>query len=81
MLVIVYLKCVVEWEPIEEDVREKLPQTEDAVHHPVRQPFCVVLFVHALDRLNSGTNKNELRHRKRLSLHLDDKEEHIYQTD
>lgn len=39
-----HLSNVVEGEPGEEDVSEKLGHTEDPVHHPVGQPFSVVLF-------------------------------------
>lgn len=49
-----YLKGVVKREPVEENVREELAQTEDAVHHPVRQPFCVVLFAGAFDGFDSA---------------------------
>ena len=30
-----YLANIVEGEPVQEDVREELSQTEDAIHHPV----------------------------------------------
>lgn len=39
-----HLSNVVEGEPWEEDVSEKLGHTEDPVDHPVGQPFGVILF-------------------------------------
>lgn len=39
-----HLKSIVEREPVEENIGEELAKAEDTIHHPVRQPFCVVLF-------------------------------------
>lgn len=44
-----HLKGVVEGEPVEENVGEELAQAEDSVHHPVRQPFGVILFARTLN--------------------------------
>ena len=49
-----HLEGIVEWEPVEEDIREELPQTEDPVDHPVGQPLGVVLFVLTLDGLHTA---------------------------
>lgn len=49
-----HLKSVVKWEPVEENIREELAQTEDTVHHPVGQPFCVIFFARAFDGFDSA---------------------------
>lgn len=49
-----HLESVVKREPVEEDVREELAQAKDAVHHPVRQPFCVVFFAGAFNGFDSA---------------------------
>lgn len=49
-----YLANIVEREPVKEDIREELPQTEDAIHHPVGQPFSVILLVLALNGFDTG---------------------------
>ena len=65
-----HLKSVVEREPVEENVGEELAQAEDAVHHPVRQPFCVVFFACAFDGFDSAdTSRNNLS--ETLLIHTD----------
>lgn len=49
-----YLSQEVEGEPGEEDVGEELGDAEHTVHHPVGQPFGVVLFSGALDGFDSA---------------------------
>lgn len=44
-----YLANIVKGEPEEEDVREGLDNTEEAINDPVGQPLCVILFNIALD--------------------------------
>lgn len=52
-----YLSNIVEWEPGEEDVSKKLCHTEDSIHHPVGQPFSVIIFVGTFNGLNSERKK------------------------
>lgn len=52
-----HLEGIVKWEPVEENVGEELAQAEDAVHHPVRQPFCVVFFARTFDGFDSAGNQ------------------------
>lgn len=49
-----HLKSVVEWKPVEENIREELAQAEDTIHHPVRQPFCVVFFARTFNGFDSA---------------------------
>lgn len=49
-----HLKRVVEREPVEENIGEELAQTEDPVHHPVRQPFCVIFFARTFNGFDSA---------------------------
>lgn len=49
VLVFSHFKSVVERKPVEENIGEELAQAEDTIHHPVRQPFCVVLFAHTFN--------------------------------
>lgn len=63
-----HLKSVVKWKPVEENIGEELAQAEDAIHHPVRQPFCVVFFAWTFDGFDSAdTSGND----QRPCLHLD----------
>lgn len=48
-----YLQHVVEGEPGQEKVGEELGDAEHTIHHPVRQPLGVIIFVGALDGFHS----------------------------
>lgn len=54
-----HLEGVVKWEPVEENVGEELSQAEDAVHHPVGQPFGVVFFARTFNGFDSAGNQND----------------------
>ena len=56
-----HLSDVVEGEPGEDDVSKELGHAEDAVHHPVGQPFCVVLFGGAFDGLDPEGDERSSR--------------------
>lgn len=56
-----HLEGVVKREPVEENVREELAQAEDAVHHPVGQPFCVVFFARTFNGFDSAGNQIRLK--------------------
>lgn len=55
-----YLANIVEWEPGEKDVSEKLCHTEESIHHPVGQPFSVVIFGGTFNGLNPARDRNIL---------------------
>lgn len=68
---LMYLANIIEREPVEEDIGEELPQTEDAVHHPVGQPFCVVLLVLTLNGFDAGRgSRAQGSHRVQQELYL-----------
>lgn len=48
---------VVEREPGKKDVGEKFCYAEDAIHHPVGQPLCVIIFIGAFDGLDAERKK------------------------
>lgn len=43
------LSHVVKWEPGQEDVSKELCHAEHPIHHPVGQPFCVIIFGYTLN--------------------------------
>lgn len=47
---------IVKGNPEEEDVREKLEEGEESVGDPICQPFSVVVFLFAFDRLDRGVS-------------------------
>jgi len=47
------LKEPVEWNPKEEDIREKLHKMEATVDNPICQPLCVIIFACALNSFNA----------------------------
>lgn len=56
-----HFKSIVEREPVEENIGEELAQTEDPVHHPVRQPFCVIFFARTFNGFDSADeSRNKL---------------------
>ena len=57
-----YLEEPVERDPEEEDVSEELDQSKGAVHHPVDQPLCVIVFVCAFNGFYSENIKQKDEH-------------------
>ena len=40
-----YFHQEVKWEPREQDITEKLNNTESSKYHPVHQPFSVIILI------------------------------------
>lgn len=58
-----YLSDVVKWEPREKDVCKELSHTEESIHHPVSQPFCIIIFggaFYGLDAAEKTYKRQEL---------------------
>jgi len=53
------LEQEVEWNPGEEDVSKRFDDREDTVDDPIRQPFCVVILLRALNGLDAVTKQQQ----------------------
>ena len=49
---VIHLQEPVEWNPGQQNVSKEFDQREKAINDPVRQPFCVIIFVCRLNCLH-----------------------------
>lgn len=56
---LLYLSNIVEREPGQEDISKKLCHTEESIHHPIGQPFSVIVFGGTFNGLNAAKREEQ----------------------